>query len=305
MGEEEVKELEELADMGAFDLSSIVPDEPEPQNNEAFGPFGPCGSIYFALTHTPTANPPSLFAINNIRIGCWCQFSQPSVDLSLQVDSERNTLRYYIEDCTLPLNSLEMSTSLKIEFHLDSVREYCLESHGQFLYLLLSLQFSPCFYSCSVPRGHMFDPNTIRWSPAQDFTQNQATEHRYHVLKIMKGDDRTEARLKSLFTACKIRYNTQVAIPLDDGTVFQMKNQLAKYESLILDQRFKRTPKSFRGDQPLFRVHTVSHPADKSRLASDDHFVQSPLSPALSLQQDPIPFYYPPSLSTDHLGIFS
>lgn len=287
--------------MDHFDLAEIV-NEPGLADTEA---FGPCGSIYFALTNAPSAAPPSLFALRNIRIGCWCQFSQATVDLSLQVDCERNSLLYYIEDCSLPLHSLEMSTSLKIEFHLDSVREYCLESHGDYLHLVLSLQFSPCFYSCSVPRGHMFDPNTIRWSPAQDFTQNQATEHRYHVLKIMKGDDRTEARLKSLFAACKIRYNAQAALLLDNGTVFQMKNQLSKYESLLLDQRFKRTPTSFRGDQPLFRVHhTASSSSSRGKGRADHYSVQSPFSPALSFHPSPAmdSFYYPSPSSSSSFG---
>ena len=241
-----------------------------------FGGF-PCGSIYFSLTNSPGASRPALFSLSNIRIGNWSQLAYSAVDLSLQVNHEKNMLVYYIEDCTLPLDSMEMSTSLKIEFHIDSVSEYFLESDSDCVLLVLSLQFSPCFYSCSVPRGHIFDTDAIQWSPTKDFTRNNATEHRFHILKVIKGDERTESRLKSLFTSSKIKLNSQVAVELDDGNVFQMKNQIPKYESLLLDQRFSRMANSFRGDQPLFRVHGVPKPNKKGiQLPALPNFQQPP-----------------------------
>merc|ERR1712137_1491225 len=140
---------------------------------------------------------------------------------------------------------------------INSIVDYFVENKDS-LIVVLSLDTPPNLFSCNVPRGQLFDPKDIPWKPTTDFTNNNATKKRFHILRLHQSDPRTECKLKHIFSSCGVKLNSQSAIHLDDKSVRQLKGQIAKCEKILLSQSFPETP--FDGTQPVFRVNGKEKP---------------------------------------------
>ena len=245
-----------------------------------------CGSLYFSLINNPLS-PPDIFLVKSLAVGEWSQRSYDAVDVSLHLDHQARKVCYYIEDCTLPLDSLTPSTTLKVEFLLESISEFMIEKEGNEVILILSLKFPPCFFTSSLPRGQVFAASSVTWSPTKDFTQDHASRLRYHMIRLSDEDLRTEARLKGSFKACKIPWNSEARVQVTGGEVISLEGQLSHGYSLLHDQCFLLDPSVFSGDDPLQGTSLPSidnlPPLSNSNLGS--LFSLCPASPTPSTSQ--------------------
>lgn len=223
-----------------------------------------CGSIFYSFFSDCSDY---IFSIQSIKIGNWSQFQLPDqIDISLHVDHLQKKLCYYIEDCSLPMNSLALSTSLKLEIHMDSIHSFFLEyNQDKSLSLILSLRVPPNFYSCLIPRGQIFDVNNIEWETVNDFTSLNATNYRFHVIRLLPSNstENYSSKLKFFLQNQFVRFNHESAVEFNDSTVLQMKNQFEKYEKLVLQQRFPVKNQPFDGNQPLFLVNSSAKRTNK------------------------------------------
>ena len=230
----------------------------------------PCGSVYFNLINNPT-NSLTLFCVSSIKIGGYTQHSNTEVDLSLYIDTKRKTISYFIEECTQSLSSLQLSTSLKIEYSIDSVNEYLIDETAQHSLIVgFSLKSPPRYYSCSLPRGQLVAYDTLPWTEVRDFTEERGSTYRFNIIRI-PSDSTTAGRLTSILNTQGIKLNPNDTVTLDDSTVLPITNQIHKYEVAILEQRFDRKGAgTFVEDQPESMTQEGFYLPSLPRFTSED-----------------------------------